>query len=387
MSVNSPAPDFAGCLPSVGDLDWNLMAETPFVLLGAGAVGRPLANNLAFLGMKRCTVVDRKAYRPQSVVSQCDPHDVGRAKAAVVDEKLQALGVAATAREADIEELPHGIIERNAVVVAALDNRRADILANRLTAMMRARLVKVNVEPAFLAAAVRFYDLTSPLPPVCAECRMTDGHYQSQRHPLSCDGGGPEQSTGSPRPLCEFAANAAALAIAQIVCSPERWANVWLGTHWQHTLLGGRSTRSRLDPNPVCRCDHSAHWRNLRFLSAGPDRLTLADLFRLARLPPQGATQIRPSHKIATAARCAACGARQGHIFHWVSRLDQPVGTCGCGGQLQAEPFSVVSAVPAARLQDVFDLPLSRWGVPCHAVLAIETPEVTVSFALGVGNE
>ena len=73
----------------------------------------PLAEDLAYLGMRRCVVVDPKAYKPQSVVSQCGPADVGRYKADVLAERLRRLGVDATPRVEDVYDLPPGWVERD----------------------------------------------------------------------------------------------------------------------------------------------------------------------------------------------------------------------------------------------------------------------------------
>lgn len=364
--------DLATCLPEVPDIDWSLLAQTPFVFLGTGAVGRPLARSLAWLGMRRASVVDRKRYKQQSVISQCDPADVDREKAVVVAEKLAASGVVTSAWPCDIDELPPGLIEPGALVVAALDNRLADVDANRLAGRMCARLVKVNVEPAYLTASVRFYDLRSPPAKVCAECQMNDAHYVQQRHPQSCDGGGPEQATGSPRPLCELAANAAALAIAQVVGSPDRWARVWNGMQWQQSLLGGNGGFSQLAAKADCRWNHAEHWENLQRLPGDPGTMTLRDVFAAANVLPDSDTCVGFSARVATAGRCAQCQKRQPTLLYWVTRLDKPIGACACGGPIFAESFSTHHALPANRLLPVLDQPLAVWGVPRLSILEIE---------------
>lgn len=377
--------DMSSCLPLISGMDWGLMQETPFVFLGTGAIGRPMSLALAWLGMKQAVLVDRKKYKSQSRISQCEPEDVGREKARVVTEKLRVLGVKATAWPVDLEEIPPGVIEPNAVVIAALDNRLADAQANRLAAMMQARFVKVNVEPAFLTASLRFYDFRRSPVSICAECQMTDAHYIQQKHPLSCDGGGPEQATGSPRPLCEFAAQAAALAIAQAVCSPDRYAKAWTGMQWQQSLLGGRGGFSALAPKTHCRWDHTAHWENLTRWAGSPRDTTLRSLLAAADVGDFATARLRVSGRIATSARCNVCGDRSEQV-RWVSRLNRGIGFCDCDGELFAEPFATIQCLPATRLARTLDEPLSTWSVPAYSIIAVETPHTSRSFVLGAGE-
>jgi tRNA A37 threonylcarbamoyladenosine dehydratase len=80
-------------LPPLSEVDWQLVADANVVLVGAGAVGRPLLRGLAQLGLRRAVIVDPKRYRERSIHSQCRPEEVGRLKAEVVAEELTALGV------------------------------------------------------------------------------------------------------------------------------------------------------------------------------------------------------------------------------------------------------------------------------------------------------
>src|SRR5262249_38268039 len=177
----------------------------------------------------------------------------------------------------------------------------------RLAAMMGVPLVKVNVEPALLVASIRTYDLRPGQVEVCPECQLTEEQYTRQRHPASCDGGS-EQPTGRPRALCQGAAGAAALALAQVVGCPERLARRWFGRQWLLPLVGGQSSWSLLTPKPDCRWEHGRHWQQLRRLEHGPERITLADLLRESGWQGREDVRLRFSAPVATQARCQACG-------------------------------------------------------------------------------
>jgi len=366
-STSSTDRDLASCLPELPGVDWSLLPQGHFVFVGTGAVNRPLARQLAWLGMKRCVLIDPKRYKAQSVVSQCEPEDVGKEKAGVVAEELRGMGIEATALVHDVDAVPPGVLEPGSLVILAVDNRRADICANRWAARMRCPLVKVNVEPAYLTASLRFYDLRNDPPTVCLECQMSDRHYEQQIHPLSCDGGEEgEQATGSPRPLSQLAANAAALAIAQIVGSPDEWADRWWGKQWQQNLLGGQGFFSDLHANPACRWDHSRTWEPLTRL-AGFETTTLSQLGADSNLSQQQ-MECEFSARVATRVVCNQCQQQYEGLW-WVPELDKPVSRCCCGGEEFAVPFFTHQRLADSALESVWDKPIPTWGVTPGSII------------------
>jgi len=365
----------------ISGLDWDLLQETPFVFVGGGAVGRPLAMSLAYMGMRQCVIVDPKPYKAQSRVSQCEGDEVGRDKAMVMADQLRLLDVDATALVEDIDDVPPGYVPPGAVVITSVDNRRADVCTGRLAARMRVRLIKANVAPEYLMASVRAYDLRPERPALCLECQWTDDQYKEQRHPRSCDGDG-IRPTGSPRALCQFAADAAALIAAQIVGSPDQLAHRWFGRQWQQMILAGNGFTLQLTPKVSCRWDHGEHWRNLIRLSDGPHRLSLNDLVQKTPMSGSSDVHVRVSGRIAVWARCGQCHAREQRP-RWVSRLDRPVSQCGCRGPLTAEPFFSFHDCPAETLRAVWNRPLHEWGVPAQSVIAIEAGGHQWSFVIG----
>lgn len=378
---DSPLSELETCLPPLEDIDWSLVSAHHYMFVGTGAIGRPLAELMAWFGMKRCTLIDHKQYKTQSVVSQCGPDEVGRPKATVVADELTKLGVAAVPHVKDIETVPAGHVEQDTVMIVGVDNRRADILANRWAARMRIRLVKVNVEPRLLTSSVRAYDFRSGSSQICLECQMSDEQYVDQLHPLSCDGReGP--STGSPRALSVMAAGAAAMAVVQIVGSPDHGANSWINRQWQLSMLGGYSTVSKLSQKQDCRWNHANCWENLERLDRGPRELTLADLAARVSARDAGGTRFRFSGQVSTEQRCTNC--LKGYFQNrWVSQLDEPLGTCSCGGGLRAVPHFLCSELSPSELADVWDWPLADWHVPPLAIIAHETDRNQSTFVIG----
>lgn len=385
----SPVVDYSSGMgftwPSLAALDCARLAACPVVLVGVGAIGRPLAEQLAYLGFRRFVLIDPKYYRERSVASQCEPHEIGRPKAAVVAERLMSLGAEAIPLTADVDDVEPGFVEPDAVIVVSADNRRAEIVANRLAGAMRVRLVKANVEPSLLIASVRSYDLRGEHPAVCLECHLTDAQYAAQRHPVSCDGSEDGRPTGSPRALCQVAAGGAALIVAQLAGLPAHWTRQWYGRQWQLSLLTGQATGSELPPNAECRWDHALHWPNLRRLPGGPAELSLATLFELASCPHPARAHLRFSSSVATQARCIRC-QQVIDLVCWCRQLADPVGSCACGGQLMAIPYWTYTEMAAELLQLHWLQPLADWGVPSRAIIAIESSAgPTSAFVVGTG--
>jgi molybdopterin/thiamine biosynthesis adenylyltransferase len=373
----------AANLPPLTEVDWQLVSTSRVVLVGAGAVGRPLVRGLAQLGLRRAVIVDPKAYRERSVLSQCGPKEVGRLKAEVVAEELAGLGVSATALARDVEHVPPGYFA-DALVIVSVDNRRAEILVNRHAGRMGRPLLKVNIEPLFLTASLRFVDFSQSAADVCLECQMTDAHYAAQQHPLSCDGEGPGRPTASPRPLCELAANAGALVAAQLLGSPQQWASVWRNRQWQTNLLGGQTQISQLPPNAHCRWDHATRWSNLTGIHVPLVELTLARLLELSGLPEHG-TPVRLSGTLATRLRCETCPVLQ-HAVRAIGRLDVEPGRCACGGALRAVPFYCFDQLPAADLAPWRDQPLAAWGIEPQSIISLGDGSREVSYLLTDGR-
>lgn len=209
---------------------------------------------------------------------------------------------------------------------------------------------------------------------------MTDEQYRNQRHPRSCDGNG-GRPTGSPRPLCHFAAAAAALAYAQLVGS-DRWANEWYGREWQPMLLGGRGSSSKLMPKADCRWEHGRHWQGLERLETGPAETSLGALFDRAAWRGRSGVELRFSGRLATRAVCERCG-RQQDVVRWMRTVNDAVGRCECGGSLAAVPFWTYQQIPADRLAAWFDRPLGDWGAPPLAIIAIQGDGEQKSFVIG----
>lgn len=387
MAAHLPKPSFsladvavlAGTqFPSVPESQ-ELFLGASVVMLGFGSLARPLARFLFDHGVRCFTLVDPKVHAEHSVAGQCSAAEVGELKVSAGGTELRERSARVSAYPRDLYNVPDGIIGPDSIVVACLDNRRADIGANRLAARMGARFLRLNVEPALDIVAARVFDYRGAIS-VCAECQFTDAQYAAQRHPRSCDGGGPARSTNSPRWLSVQAAQVGLLALIDAQRGGPH-ATRWLRRESLY-LVGDSFQRSLLAPNPRCRWDHQQRWALVERVG-GPDSVSLQDLARSVpwRVGPE--TVVRFCQRVAVVGRCAGCG-REVHGVWWLNDLRAAVGACTvCGGAVNPLPFYTHHALPVRHLGSVFSVPLARWGVEPRSVIEFTNGERASAFVVG----
>lgn len=370
--------DMLDCDPAPTEDQRAALRKISIYNVGYGSVARPMDDRLAEFGVEEFTLADPKRYRDESVLSQCESDEVGLCK---VEAGLRRLGAKAriAAFPTDVFELPDGLVGENTIVVSSVDNRRADIGANRLATRMRARFVKVNIETAYDYIAIRCYDFRTR-PALCAECQYSERMYSQQRHPRSCDEVR-QRHTAAPRWLSQTAGDAAALVIAQLADAAT--AARWLGRQWQLSLSAGEAGFSELSPSPRCRWKHDGHWPNLLRRPGGPETVSLKDLLNEADMPIDSKTCVQFCQQVATAACCESCLAHLNGVW-WLSELRRPLGTCAkCGGVLLAVPYWMYRQIHADGLASVIDRPLAEWGVPASAVIALVRGRRKRSYVIG----
>ena len=367
------------------DADRERLSQTRIILDGCGSIARPLAMSLAASGARRFVLSDPKTYVDRSVESQCEPHEVGRYKTEVVASLLRERGAAVDVYTRDLSTVPEGIIAADSLVIASLDNARATILSNRRVARRGARLMKINIEPAFGVLAVRAFDYRRGVT-TCCECGLTGRHYERQLHPRSCDGPGIGRRTNSPRWLSTSAAVIGVSAVLDLL-GPACDAATWIDHEVQITLPERRVVTSRLSPNPNCRCDHRQRWGDDGQIATDGGTHSLDDLFVAAECSAADAATVRFCQRVATRGRCQQCG-RDAELIRWFTEFEQPLAWCeGCGGPVVALPFFTYSELTAARLKPVWHMPLSTWGVERFALVEIAHGERRQAFVVDCTNQ
>jgi hypothetical protein len=356
--------------------------QTLLVFFGYGSIARPLADQLLKSGAQGFTLIDPKTYGELSTASQCEANEVGRLKVMVGAERLRAAGASVHPLPHDLYTVPDGHIARGAIAIASVDNRRADIGANRAAARMRARLLKINIEPALGTVSIRAYDFRTSKR-VCVECQFSDSHYLQQRHPQSCDGSPDGRRTNSPRWLSEAAGSLGALAILQILAGRDLAAQ-WYDHEWQFDPQQQLGQSSWLTGKPDCRWDHGRRWKNVFRLSAGPRAMRLSELVKGAS---EADTRLQFCQQVALRGRCTSCG-HEVPLIRWMGALEEQLAECAdCGGAVRAVPFWTTSQLRLADASSVLDAPLSSWGVPPRAIIAVLAGGRTTSFVIGDDGE
>jgi hypothetical protein len=180
--------------------------------------------------------------------------------------------------------------------------------------------------------------------------------------------------------LCQLAANAGALAIAQVVASPDQWAHRWWGKQWQQNLLGGQGSFSELHSNPNCRWNHAENWGTVEPVVSTPET-SLASLAQIADLGETASLQVEFSGRVAKQVVCTKCQKQQSGLW-WVEELDQPALACGCGGDAYALPFFTHRRIAFDKLAEVWDMPLAEWGVGPGSVLRLSNETASRSYGI-----
>jgi hypothetical protein len=360
------------------------VAACTITLCGAGAVGRALADHIPAFGISRLNVIDPKPYSDRSIATQCAPHDVGHFKADVVARLARKRGLDARPYTTDLFSVPDGILGEAGIVVSCTDNSRALIGANRLAARMRCRLLKVNIEPLCDTISVRAYWPCAPQV-TCAECQLSDRHYDRQLHPHSCDAEGVQRSTNSPRALSAATANMAIEALGAMLAEGSD-ARDWYGYETLHNCRTGQTTRSALERFDECRWDHTCHWSNVFWLSESPVDVSLEQLVPRAQRTPSSQIRFSFDHCLTRWVCCDGCFTRR-RATRWFADLQAVVGTCPqCAGALRPFPFGVRQSATSHQLRDVYRQPLADWGVPTGAVIEVDSQGYVRTFVLGGAN-
>ena len=361
----------------------NVLDQTTFVFDGYGSIARPMSVELARRGASRIILVDPKRYVSESIDSQCTAEEVGKLKVDVGAERLRQLGAEVKPFARDLESVPEGIVDEDAIVITSVDNRRADILSNRRANRMRARLIKVNVEPAYEMAAVRAYDFRQGAR-LCVECQFSAHHYAKQRHPKSCDGTHDERRTNSPRWLSQAAAFLGVLAAID-TAADQAAAQQWLARERQYFPRTGAVRDSCLESRPNCQANHACYWRNVVRLRENSSATTLRKLFQCAAIAVDAHAQVLFCQQVALRSCCRHC-RRDFPIVRWFADLAQPVGVCpSCAGPLLAAPFAIRRSVSPEPLRNVLDHSLAEWGVEPFAVIELSRHEQCTTFVVGGG--
>lgn len=377
-SATERLPDLEGVasdLPSA-------LSSTSVLMAGAGASGRNMALNVARLGVKEISIIDRASYKGQSLLTQnIDPSEVGASKAEstarAVARIATAIGASTRVRayHGSFEDLAVSALDGIDVCLLAGDNRALEVEVGRRCTFTRTPLIHAAVEGRTLLAQVRHYDNEDGEGPCPGCCYGSDDWADAERGAVrGCDGSSapPGAPTMSLSALCSLAADLAVLELVRRVAGIAPTGGDLAVEYCAYTR---RSVLSPLSRNPSCRLSHVA-WE--RVTVQGPlERYSLADLIAAAGEGDTPLEQLSLTVDERVYCERGSCGCpRQHPVRRFLQNGSSNAGDCSeCAQPIRQHPFFTHREVPATHLAAQREHSLAQLGATGIEDLILNGPE------------
>lgn len=353
-------PAFIGATDDIG----SRLDRLKVVVVGVGSVGRSMALHLARLQVGALWLVDRGAYKAESLLTQpITPDEVGAPKASRTAALCRALSprTRVYAFDGPVEELDEATPADADVWLLASDNLAAEVEVGLRCQRLGRPLIHAAVHGDTLTAQVRTFgnrDGSGPCP-ACA-FGAVEWSLLSRETVFSCQGAETGQTekrlqnapTRSVSFLCGLAAELALMQLLRLTLGLGAPVDDTLTEYCGYTH---RTVVSPLRRNPECPCDH------LRWVEVPPPRpladCSLRDLCGAVGLPAERTSVTVAGRTFATEAFCEPCG-RTRPLRRFVSVASGGRTCPGCGGRARVSPFHCHRPAPAAVLAPIVDWPL-----------------------------
>jgi molybdopterin/thiamine biosynthesis adenylyltransferase len=191
------------------------LARAVVSIVGLGSVGRPMAEQLARVGVGTLHLIDRGIIKPHSLLTHASttPSDLGQPKALNTAALCRQIRPEANILIFDgaIENLPPAALLDSDVILLASDNLAAEVCVGQYCAWLVKPLIELSVHGETMIAQARILINRAPGGGPCPRCafgQAEEQHLRSGQH-FSCDGGGAvaAQPTMSTSSLCGIAAS------------------------------------------------------------------------------------------------------------------------------------------------------------------------------------
>jgi hypothetical protein len=358
-----------------GPLLGPLLAARSVLVLGLGAVGGPVLQALAKLGVGRVIGVDPDGYGERSHESQASSaEEAGGLKAYVQGRRAHETAlphVEVITFHGFAQDLPLSVLRGVDQLVLAGDNQELRVWAGHVSASFGKDLLEGAVHGPSWAAFVRGFRLSDPAA-ACPGCSISRAEWLRLRSVAGCDPDPESSRLGRPgrsgrplgtaptRTLSPFCVTTAQILAAECVkLLAGREGQALRSEELSYSLLTHRVLRSSLPRSPRCRLPHTA-WR-IEEVPGDPRAVSIAELAALRGWARTG-LQVRGEGPWIPRAACASCGA-VAPVRRFAPRHGAVVGACGCGAELRAAPGGGDSVVPQEDLEAVWDAPLAALGV------------------------
>jgi molybdopterin/thiamine biosynthesis adenylyltransferase len=312
------------------------------VLVGCGAIGSHAAPLLARLpDLAELVLIDPDTYDESNLQGQAIlPSEVGMPKVTALARRIrrQAPGLKVETAQQPVELVPRGWF-RNAVVISAVDSRRARAAINEIGWPLGETIIDAGVDGANWLARCNVYRPGDGH--ACLECAWNDADYRARDSVVSCQGSLDVGATNAPASLSSIAAGLLVaachqLSTGQLDSAPSCYQVLYDYRHH-------RCHHTKYTPNPDCRFDHQIWDVRTQAMSL---KDTSLGAFLSSMAPASHGNLQLPGNHFARRLVCR-CGAMRDRVLVLERALTPARTRCSsCGGQLAVSAFHAQSHVP-----------------------------------------
>jgi molybdopterin/thiamine biosynthesis adenylyltransferase len=372
------------------------LARAAVVVVGLGAVGGRVFQELARLGVGCIIGIDLDRYSRWSVLTQPSHWaDRGRSKAGVQLRAAQAISPAAEiwTVQGMAQDVPLWVYRQADVIIVSGDNIELSFFAGAMAIGLGKPLIELAVSGELMAAFVRHFDLSNPAA-ACPACNASASEWSSLKSRHGCDVGsvvaqGREATRTQPM-TCALAAQLGVAEVLKILAGADAALRL-RSEELIYTMLSSRSIRTPLTRNPECPMPHSA-WRLVDCRQA-PSEITFGEIVgQYERLRaesghqavPVDVLQVRGEQAWASYGFCDACGEKM--PVQRFGRAGMTSGACRCGSVVRVPPMGVRSVLPPSDVRACADRTLADLGLPCGGALSLAYDDTWTHFFMGDGR-
>ncbi len=367
------------------------LSNLKIAVAGCGAVGRTIAIDLARLGIARLYLIDPKAYKEQSLLTQqIMPSEIGRSKA-----ESTAQACAEISRDTGVfyalgrfETLDHLALKDVDVVIMAGDNLNLESALGEWTSRFRIPLIHAAVHGETLVAQVNVYanqNAESPCP--CCGWGAAEWEHHARETTFACDPGNAAsqdqqptiatQPTTSTPSLCGIAANLASTQMLRYVLGLGRPVG---DTSLQFCAYTNATATSPLAVSKACPTSHLPYTHHAL---PSHSHYTLNDLLRESGSLAQATDP--PTFEVGNAVWAEAgvcnCEGATTSIARFVATDDAPVLCKVCNTPIQLQPFFTHQQASLHHLGEALDLPISDLCDSSPRWIAIRNTDHAILFS------
>lgn len=359
-------PAIPGMPPDAGDR----LDALRLLQVGAGSVGRPIAQHLARLAIGALAIIDPKSYRAENLVTQpAHPAELGQGKAEVTAGECKTISppTKVSFRAGRFEDLSLADVAEFDAVVLAGDSLELEAAVGQSCLHLGLPLLHAAVHGATMVVQVKVYG-NRTAGSAAPACGFSDAEREALTRQVrySCDAAAPAAAnpttetppTAATAALCTLASSLAGTQLLRFVLGLGQPVE---DTELEFCAFTNRAVVSPLPRRQTCSCDHF-RYRTVRL----PRPLSAHSPAELAALlgPGDGVRQFEfGGHVWVEAAICPAGHRRK--VRRLLPAGQSAAGTCDrCRATLHCQPFFTHRQVTPLHLAAAIDRPLAELGAP-----------------------